>query len=50
MNLRYKNERLQNDLNSKRQINERMMKSQAYMNQLNEKNIYRQKEKINNWI
>ena len=29
MNLRSENERLQNDLNSKRQINERMMKSQA---------------------
>ena len=45
MNLRLENERLQNDLNSKRQLNERMMKSQADMNQLNEKNIYRQKGK-----
>ena len=40
------NEILQNDLNSERQINERMKKSQEDMNQLNEKNIYRQKEKV----
>ena len=45
MNLRFENERLQNDLNSKRQTNERMMKSQADMNQLNEQNRYRQKGK-----
>ena len=46
MNLRSENERLQNELNSKRQTNERMMKSQADMNQLNEKNLYRQKGKV----
>ena len=45
MNLRSKNERLENDLNSKRKINERMMKSQEKMNQLNEKNLYRKKGK-----
>ena len=45
MNLRSKNERLQIDLNSKRQLNERMMKSQVGMNQLNDKNLYRQKGK-----
>ena len=45
MKLRSKNERLQNDLNSERQINERMMKSQVDMNQLNEQNLYRQKGK-----
>ena len=46
MNLRSENEIVQNDLNSEEQINERMMKSQADMNQLNEKNIYRQKGKV----
>ena len=46
MNMRNENETLQNDLNSKRQLNERMMKSQANMNQLNEKNLYRQKGKV----
>ena len=46
MNLRSENERLQNDLNSKRKINERMMKSQAEMNWLNEKNLYRHKGKV----
>ena len=46
MNLRSENERLQNDLNSKRKINERMMKSKEDMNQLNEKNLYRQKGKV----
>ena len=45
MNLRSKNERLQNELNSKRKINERMMKSQVDMNQLNEQNLYRKKKK-----
>ena len=45
MNLRFKNERLQNDLNYERQINERMMKSQADMKQLNKKNLYRQNGK-----
>ena len=42
------NERLKNDLNTKIQINERMMKSQVDMNQLNqknEKNLQRQKGK-----
>ena len=46
MNLRFENERLQNDLNSKRKINERMMKFQVDMNQLNEKNLYRKKGKV----
>ena len=46
VNLRSENERLQNDLNFERQLNERMMKSQVDMNQLNEKNIYRQKGKV----
>ena len=32
------NERLKNDLNTKKQVNERMMKSQVDMNQLNQKN------------
>ena len=32
MNLRSKNERLQNDLNFEKKINERMMKSQENMN------------------
>ena len=45
MNLRSENERLQNDLNSKKKLNERIMKSQVDMNQLNEENLYRQKEK-----
>ena len=45
MNLMSENERLQNDLNSENQINERMMKSQVDMNQLNEKNLYRWKGK-----
>lgn len=45
MNLRSDNERLQNDLNTKRQTNERMMKSQADMDQLNEKIQFRQKGK-----
>ena len=46
MNLRSKNERLQNNLNSKRKINERMMKSQFDMNKLKEKNLYRQRGKV----
>ena len=37
MNLRSKNERLKNDLNTEKQTNERMIKSQADMNQFNEK-------------
>ena len=31
-------ERLKNDLNTEKQVNERMMKFQADMNQLNQKN------------
>ena len=42
------NERLHNDLSIENKTNERMMKSQAYMNQLNEKSQYRQKG--NTWI
>ena len=45
MNLRLENERLQNDLNTKKKTNERMMKSQADMNQLNKKIHHRQKGK-----
>ena len=45
MNLRSKNERLQNDLNTEKKTNERMMKSQVEMNQLNESNQYKQKGK-----
>ena len=45
MNLRSENERLQNDLNTEKKTNERMMKSQAAMDQLSEKNQYRQKGK-----
>ena len=45
INLRLENERLQNDLNIERKTNERMMKSQANINQLNEKSHYRQKRK-----
>ena len=41
INLRSKNKSLQNVLNFERQLNERIMKSQADMNQLNEKNLYR---------
>ena len=43
MNLRSKNETLKNDLDTIKQINERMMKSQADMNQLYEKIHQRQK-------
>ena len=46
MNLRLENERLQNDLNTKNQTNERMLKYQDYMNQLNEKSQYKQKGKL----
>ena len=46
MNLRSKNERLQNDINTKRQTNERMLKSQVDMNQLNEQSHFRQKGKV----
>ena len=46
MNLRLENERLQNDLNTKSQTNERMMKSQEDINQLKEKSQYRQKGKV----
>ena len=45
MNLRSENERLQNDLNTKRKTNKRMMKSQVDINQLNEKIHYRKKGK-----
>ena len=41
-------ERLKNDLNTEKQVNERMMKSQVDMNQLNqqnEQNFHRQKGK-----
>ena len=41
MNLRSENKRLQNDLNTKKKTNERMMKSLASMDQLNEQNQYR---------
>ena len=41
MNLRSENQGLQNDLNTKKQTNESIMKSQEYMNQLNEKNHFR---------
>ena len=42
------NERLRNDLNFEKKLNERIMRSQADMNQLNQlnkKNLYRQKGK-----
>ena len=45
MNLRSKNERLLGDLNTEKKTNKRMMKSQADMSQLNEKNHLRQKGK-----
>ena len=45
MNLRSQNERLQNDLNTKKKTSERMMKSQVDMNRLNEKSYYTQKGK-----
>ena len=45
MNLRSENERLQNNLNTEKQINEKMMKSQANMNQLNEQSHHKQKGK-----
>ena len=46
MNLRSENERLQNYLNTKKQTNERMMKSQESMNQFNKKSQYRHKGKV----
>ena len=46
INLRIENERLQNDLSIEKKINERMMKTQENMNQLNEKTQYRHKGKI----
>ena len=46
MNLRSENERLKNDLDTKKQTNERMMKSQDDMNQLNEKIHQRHKGTI----
>ena len=46
MNLRSENERLLNDLNTEKKTNERMMKSQEDMNQLNEKSHLRQKGKV----
>ena len=45
MNLRSQNERLQNDLNTKKKTNERMLKYQEDMNQMNEKSQYRYKGK-----
>ena len=45
MNLRLENERLQNDLNTEKKTNERMLKSQESMNELNEQNQYRHKGK-----
>ena len=36
---------MRNYLNSERKINERMIKSQVDMNQLNEQNLYKQKGK-----
>ena len=45
MNLRLENERLLNALNTERKTNERMMKYQEDMNQLNEKNHFIQKGK-----
>ena len=41
MNLRSKNEILQNDLNIEKKTNDRMMKSQEDMNQLDEHSQYR---------
>ena len=46
MNLRIENKKLQNDLHIEKKINERMMKYQVDMNQLNEKIQYRQKGKV----
>ena len=46
MNLRSKNERLKNDLDTERQTYERMMKSQADMKQLNEQSHQRHKGTI----
>ena len=46
MNLRFENARLKNDLDTKKQTNERMMKSQADMNQLNEQSHQRHKGTI----
>ena len=46
MNLRSKNEFFLNELNTRKKNNERMMKSQADMNQYNEKSQYRQKGKV----
>ena len=43
MNLIFENEILKNDLDTEKQTNERMMKSQADMNQLNEQSHQRQK-------
>ena len=40
---------MKNDLNTKKKVNERMVKSQADVNQLNqqnEQNLYRQKGKV----
>ena len=44
MNLISENERLQNDLNSKRKINERMMKSQVDIKNLTRRVIIDRKE------
>ena len=46
INLRLENERLQNDLNTKKKANLRMLKCQENMNQMNEKIQYRHKGKV----
>ena len=46
MNIRSENQRLQNDINSKKKTNERMMKSQSDMNWLNGQSQYRKKGKV----
>lgn len=45
INLRTKNERLQNDLSIEKKTNERMMKSHESMNQLNDQTQFRHKGK-----
>ena len=45
MSLRIENESLKNDLDTEKQINGRMMKSQADMNQLHEQTLHRKKGK-----
>ena len=46
MSLRFENEKMRNDLNSEKQLNERIMKSQVDMNSLNEQNLYRKNGKV----